>query len=353
MEFYGNTEVDDESCDSYASNDTSESGFDFDYDELVDNLDELELFDEGLDVYAEKLNSMNESYVTDGGFISISLKERTPVLVLRTFFTEEIFNLITDETNIYVKGKKRSNNQRKTRNWKDVSKNDIESFLGLIILMGINNLSNIKLDWSKDMVFHNTFISLITSRDRFLQIFYNFHSADNSLEPKRESKDYNKISKIKNSTEILRRNFQKNDNFGHYGTIDESMIKFKGRSSLKQYLPLKPIKRGYKVWCLCDSITGYLFNYQIYLGKEETSGKETPLGERIVFDLISGHNFQEKHLYFDNFFTSVRLLEKLELQNIKACGTIRPDRAGIQSDFAKKNKMKRGDYKSMITSNSI
>jgi hypothetical protein len=131
------------------------------------------------------------------------------------------------------------------------------------------------------------------------------------------------------------------------------MIKFKGRSSLKQYFPLKPIKRGYQVWCWCDLITGYLFNYQIYLGKEETSGKETPLGEPAVFDLISGHHFEGNHLYFDNFFTSLILLEKLKLQNIKTCRTIRPDRAGIQSDFAKKNKMERGDCKSMITSNSI
>ncbi len=93
------------------------------------------------------------------------------------------------------------------------------------------------------MVVHNTFISSIMARDRFLQIFYNLHLADNSLEPKRESKEYSKIYKVKNFTEILRRNFQKNYNFGSYDTIDESMIKFKGRSSLKQYLPLKPIKQ--------------------------------------------------------------------------------------------------------------
>ena len=117
------------------------------------------------------------------------------------------------------------------------------------------------------------------------------------------------------------------------------MIKFEGRLSIKQYLSLKSIKRGYKVRCLCDSITGYSLNYQIYLGKEETSGKEIPLGERVVFDLISGHNFQGEHLYFDNFFTSLRLLESLKLHNIKACGTIRPDRAGIPWDFVKKNRM--------------
>ena len=77
------------------------------------------------------------------------------------------------------------------------------------------------------------------------------------------------------------------------------------------------------------------------------------MGEHAVFDLISGHNFQGKHLYFGNFFTFLRLLENLKLQNIKACGTIRSDRAGIPSDFAKKNRMQRGDCKSIITSSSI
>ena len=49
----------------------SESDFDFDYDELVDNFDEFELSDKDI----EELNPMNESYITDGGFTSISLKE--------------------------------------------------------------------------------------------------------------------------------------------------------------------------------------------------------------------------------------------------------------------------------------
>ena len=29
--------------------------------------------------------------------------------------------------------------------------------------------------------------------------------------------------------------------------VDEAMIKFTGRSSVKQYMPMKPIKRGIKV----------------------------------------------------------------------------------------------------------
>ena len=91
MEFYGNDEGNDESYDSYACDDTSESGFDFDYDELVYNFDEFELSDEDIEVhvYVEELNPMNESYVTDGGFTSISLKQPEPVSVFRIFLLKK------------------------------------------------------------------------------------------------------------------------------------------------------------------------------------------------------------------------------------------------------------------------
>ena len=48
--------------------------------------------------------------------------------------------------------------------------------------------------------------------------------------------------------------------------IDEAMVAFKGRSSIKQYMPMKPVKRGYKIWCLCDSHNGYLWNFEVYTG---------------------------------------------------------------------------------------
>ena len=185
LEFYGNDERNDELYDSHASDDTSESDFDFNYDELVDNFDEFELSEEDIEVYVEELNPMNESYVTDGDFTPISLKEPEPASVLRTFFTEEILNLITDQTNIYGKGKKQSTCQRKTSKWKDVSKKEIESFLGLVLLMSINDSPNITLYWSNYIVFHK-FDHVVRP---FFEIFYNLHLDNNSLKPKRKSKD--------------------------------------------------------------------------------------------------------------------------------------------------------------------
>ena len=50
-------------------------------------------------------------------------------------------------------------------------------------------------------------------------------------------------------------------------TTDKAMVKFKGRSSIKQYQPLKPIKQGFKIWYRADSDTGYISNFAIYTEK--------------------------------------------------------------------------------------
>jgi hypothetical protein len=52
--------------------------------------------------------------------------------------------------------------------------------------------------------------------------------------------------------------------------VDESMVPFKGRSSIKQYLPMKHVKRGYKIWCLADSKTGFINHFEVYAGKKDT-----------------------------------------------------------------------------------
>lgn len=51
-------------------------------------------------------------------------------------------------------------------------------------------------------------------------------------------------------------------------SVDESMIIFKGRSTFKQYNPMKLIKRSYKHWCLADQ-NRFISKFSIYQGKEE------------------------------------------------------------------------------------
>ena len=79
---------------------------------------------------------------------------------------------------------------------------------------------------------------------------------------------------------------------------------------MKQYVPLKPTKCGFKVLVHADSVTGYFCDFNIYVGRETTVAEEG-LGERVVSQLckeIEGYNY---HVYHDNFFTSVLLFESL------------------------------------------
>ena len=125
-------EVDDESCDSHATDDDSESDLDFNHDELVDDFDDLELSDEDPDAYVDELNSSDEIIDADGGFTAISNEEPTPILIFRAVCTEGILHVITEETNTYGKGKKGNMNNKKTDRWKDGSKAEIDSFKFLI-----------------------------------------------------------------------------------------------------------------------------------------------------------------------------------------------------------------------------
>ena len=54
-------------------------------------------------------------------------------------------------------------------------------------------------------------------------------------------------------------------------TVDEGLVKFNGRLSFKQYMPMKPDKFGIKVWLLADANTYYVPRFQVYLRKNRTN----------------------------------------------------------------------------------
>ena len=77
------------------------------------------------------------------------------------------------------------------------------------------------------------------------------------------------------------------------------MIKFQGRSSLKQYMPKKPIKRGIKVFVLAHSANGYFSQLEVYSGKQRDQ-VEKGLGARVVRSLSADFQGKYHHAVFDN-----------------------------------------------------
>ena len=128
-------------------------------------------------------------------------------------------------------------------------------------------------------------------------------------------------------------------------TIDESMVKFKGRLSFRQYMPAKPIKWGIKVWVLCESDTGYAYNMQVYTGKVE-GRQEKGMAYRVCMDLLVPVLGTNLSVYMDNLYTSVALLNDLRVRWILACGTVRSNRKGLPAALLPKNvHLQRDEFK--------
>ncbi|GFS29687.1 piggyBac transposable element-derived protein 4 [Trichonephila inaurata madagascariensis] len=157
--------------------------------------------------------------------------------------------------------------------------------------MGIKRLPSYRDFWSTNEILHDAFVSGLMRVRKFIWILGNIHLNDNNLMPKKSEKNFDKLYKVRPLLDHLSEMFLKVFKPGQKQAIDESMIKFKGRSSLKQYMPKKPIKRGYKVWMRCDS-SGFACEFQIYTGKTEEV--ERNLGERVEQKIIR----QKSHVLF-------------------------------------------------------
>ncbi|CAK1592417.1 unnamed protein product [Parnassius mnemosyne] len=68
---------------------------------------------------------------------------------------------------------------------------------------------------------------------RFKKITQNLHISNISTEAQRNSPDYDKLSKIRLTISILNKVFQDNVQVSEFNSIDESLIRFKGRSHMK------------------------------------------------------------------------------------------------------------------------
>lgn len=200
-----------------------------------------------------------------------SMETITPLNVFLSIFTVDFMEKIAFVTNLYAtqQGKKFS----------PIDVNDIIVFLGINLLMGIKKLPSVRDFWSSNELLNDSFISKQMPVKRFTWILGNLHLNDNSIMPNRGDPNFDKLYKVRPLLDHLSAKFSSLYKPGKYQSVDESMIRFKGRSSLKQYMPKKPIKRGYKVWMRCDG-SGYACKFEIYSGKMQEV--ERNLGESVV-----------------------------------------------------------------------
>ena len=123
---------------------------------------------------------------------------------------------------------------------------------------------------------------------------------------------YDKLFKMRPLLDRLASTFCKECQPSKFISIDEGMVKYKGRLGFQQYLLMKPMKWGIKVWVRANAINGFVSTMQVYMGKKDASQPEHSLGHYVVCNLLSD-------LKGKKIITSFAITFSLQFNRLKIC----------------------------------
>ena len=125
-------------------------------------------------------------------------------------------------------------------------------FFGTNFIMGINKLPSLEGCWSTDKCIRNEKIQNVMTRTRFQSILQNLHFSNNNNDNKTD-----KLYKIRPVIEHLNKVFAESLFNSLFQSVNEHICKFRGISSMKQYVKNKPIK--------CDKVMDCMASVQLIL----------------------------------------------------------------------------------------
>jgi len=164
--------------------------------------------------------------------------------------------------------------------------------------------------------------SPLMSKNKYKVLHRFFHVSNNDC-----NKSSDLIYKVRPLIDLCNDLFKRYNTPGKNLSIDETMVKFKGRIKFRQYIKSKPVKYGIKCYLICNSFNGYCYGIIVYTGKGTMKKlKGMSLTETVVTDLISPYINKGRVLYVDNFFNTIPLNNYLWENNTGMIGTMRKNR---------------------------
>lgn len=246
----------------------------------------------------------------------------TPYAFFNFLFDKNILSNIIQETNLYACQSSPEQNF-------NVDIFDIQKYIGICILTSIIQAPSLRRYWNS--LLGNDFIQKTMSVNRFEKIRQYLHFNNNANMRSRDNPLHDRLYKIRPLFNSLIENFLKVP-FETSLCVDEQMCSTKARHYLKQYIPSKPHKWGFKLFVLCG-VSGFAYNMEIYTGQENDDKTRLPteinLGAssntviRLTRNVPHGMNFK---IFFDNYYTSIPLLAGLFDKGIQSLGTVRKNR---------------------------
>ncbi|XP_051948067.1 piggyBac transposable element-derived protein 2-like [Xyrauchen texanus] len=252
---------------------------------------------------------------------------KQPVDYFRQFFDTELLDLIVNQSNLY------STQENPNRALK-LDQKELEQFIGTVLYMSVIRLPHSRIYWSN--AFRVEQVADVMPRGRWEEIKHFLHLNDNSA-----PNNSDRLFKIRPLIDSLLSKFQALPQ-DQMLSIDEQMVPFKGRSVLKQYIPKKPYKWGYKIFVLCDT-KGLVHSFDVYAGKSDPPPGSQDIGSsgNFVLKLAQVIEGSVNHLlFFDNWFSLLDLFVALAKRGIPALGTVQQNRLPCCS-FSEDKKLKK------------
>lgn len=253
-----------------------------------------------------------------------------PLLFYQLFLTDEVFDNISVETNKYAA-------QMNAASFQPTTREEIQIFWGLTMLMGLVQKPDMKLYWATKELIHTPAFPKVMTRDRYMEINRYIHFADNATADTND-----KLHKIRPYYEAVTKAFSSVYEPGEHINIDEALIRFFGRLGFKTYIANKPAKYGLKAYKLCDT-AGYTFKFDLYTGNTQTNDSVYKGVTKVVMDLLQNYLGSGRKVWMDNYYNSPELFLLLQQHKTQAAGTLRINRRGVPAVLKKKKKRNKGE----------
>jgi len=229
---------------------------------------------------------------------------------LQMFVDHGLIDTFVTNTNLYAA-------DRGATAWVPVTSEEMWRYLAVRVRQGIVHLPELHQYW--EAAYRDQYIPQLMARDRFMQLHRYFHIVHPVPRDQRQTV-VEKTAPFYHQCQAL---FQQLYSPGANLALDETMIRFQGRSAWITVIKAKPEPIGYKIYTVASE--GYLLGFRIFRGKGGYDSPQSGL-QHVVLDLVKPWADHNRTLYFDNLYTSPTLCDELLQMGIRSCGTCRPNR---------------------------
>ena len=249
---------------------------------------------------------------------------------LQCYLDHALITTIVANTNQYSQA-------RQAVGWVDVTTEEMWRYLAVRIRQDIVVLPDLHHYWADE--YRDRYCSQMMTRNRFLQLHRYFHIAPPVDRDARQTV----VEKTAPFYHQCQRLFKQYYIPGRDFALDETMIRFQGRSAWITVIKGKPVPVGYKLYTVASD--GYLLDFRIFRGK---GGYNTPHSvlHNTVMDLVDPWKGEHRRLYFDNLYTFSALCDAWLQKSIQSCGTCRTNRRALPPNLKQeRGRLGKGELK--------